>query len=74
MAGRLEAVAAYRCETRIHGTDYFDVDRKISIPEVKKEKKGDTVKRFEEAAKKLNGMMVDGCYRRTFSRFTALPK
>jgi len=74
MAGRLDAVATYTCEVRIRGAAYYDVDKKVSIPEMKNEKSKDTQKRFEEAAKKLNGMMVEGCYRRTFSRFKALPK
>ena len=74
MAGKLDAVAKYQCETRIKGPDYFDVDIKISISEVKNEKRADTLKRFEDAAKKLNGMLVGGCYKRTFQMFKALPK
>jgi len=74
MAGKLEAIATYACEVRVRAPEQYYVDLKVSIPEVKKEKSEDTMKRFVDAAKKLNGMMVDGCYRRTFSQFKETPK
>lgn len=64
----IKAKAQYACETRRQNDPWYStIYEDISVNHIESEKNEKTLERLREAARRLDGMYKNGCYRKKFT-------